>query len=71
MIVERDEVRSRLLSSREAARLMGLSKDYMLPSNYNEAYHLDAASSGSWRAKSARLDRPARNGRYPCTTLRR
>jgi DNA (cytosine-5)-methyltransferase 1 len=29
-----------LLSPREAARLMGLPDDYMLPQNYNEAYHL-------------------------------
>ena len=40
MIVEGDEVRSRLLSPREAARLMGLPEDYTLPENYNEAYHL-------------------------------
>ena len=40
MIVEGDEVRSRLLSPREAARLMGLPEDYELPENYNEAYHL-------------------------------
>ena len=35
-----EQVRSRLLSSREAARLMGLSDRYVLPGNYNEAYHL-------------------------------
>ena len=40
MIVEGALVRSRLLSPREAARLMGLPDDYELPSNYNEAYHL-------------------------------
>ncbi len=40
MIVEGDEVRSRLLSPREAARLMGLPENYILPDNYNEAYHL-------------------------------
>ncbi len=40
MIVEGEKVRSRLLSPREAARLMGLSDDYVLPKNYNEAYHL-------------------------------
>jgi DNA (cytosine-5)-methyltransferase 1 len=40
MIIESDAVRSRLLSPREAARLMGLPDEYMLPSNYNEAYHL-------------------------------
>jgi DNA (cytosine-5)-methyltransferase 1 len=33
-------VRSRLLSSREAARLMGLPDSYKLPTTYNEAYHL-------------------------------
>jgi DNA (cytosine-5)-methyltransferase 1 len=40
MVVEGALVRSRLLSPREAARLMGLADDYVLPSNYNEAYHL-------------------------------
>ena len=40
MIVEGASVRSRLLSPREAARLMGLSDDYLLPSNYNDAYGL-------------------------------
>ncbi len=40
MIIEGSSVRSRLLSPREAARLMGLPDDYRLPDNYNEAYHL-------------------------------
>jgi DNA (cytosine-5)-methyltransferase 1 len=40
MVVTRGKVRSRLLAPREAARLMGLSDDYVLPANYNEAYHL-------------------------------
>jgi DNA (cytosine-5)-methyltransferase 1 len=40
MIVEGNKVRSRLLSPREAARLMGLPDSYKLPKNYNEAYHL-------------------------------
>jgi DNA (cytosine-5)-methyltransferase 1 len=40
VIVEGDRVRSRLLSPREAARLMGLPDTYKLPENYNEAYHL-------------------------------
>ncbi len=40
MFVDGDRVRSRLLSPREAARLMGLSDNYQLPKNYNEAYHL-------------------------------
>lgn len=40
MIVEGKKVRSRLLSPREAARLMGLPDEYILPAKYNEAYHL-------------------------------
>jgi DNA (cytosine-5)-methyltransferase 1 len=40
VIVEGETVRSRLLSPREAARLMGLPDTYTLPKNYNEAYHL-------------------------------
>ena len=40
VIVEGKSVRSRLLSPREAARLMGLPESYKLPKNYNEAYHL-------------------------------
>ncbi len=40
VVVDGDKVRSRLISARETARLMGLSDDYRLPVNYNEAYHL-------------------------------
>lgn len=40
ILVEGDIVRSRLLSAREAARLMGLPDSYTLPKNYNDAYHL-------------------------------
>jgi DNA (cytosine-5)-methyltransferase 1 len=40
VIVEGASVRSRLLSPREVARLMGLPDDYQLPSNYNDAYGL-------------------------------
>jgi DNA (cytosine-5)-methyltransferase 1 len=40
MIIEGDQIRSRLLSPREAARLMGVSDTYRLPANYSEAYHL-------------------------------
>jgi DNA (cytosine-5)-methyltransferase 1 len=40
MAVGGNSVRTRLLSPREAARLMGLSDDYKLPANYNDAYHL-------------------------------
>lgn len=40
IIVDADRVRSRLLSPREAARLMGLPDSYKLPDKYNDAYHL-------------------------------
>jgi DNA (cytosine-5)-methyltransferase 1 len=40
MLIEGKKVRSRLLSPREAARLMGLSEEYELPNNCNEAYHV-------------------------------
>lgn len=40
MVVEGESVRSRLLSAREAARLMGLPDQYQLPQNYNDSYHL-------------------------------
>ena len=40
LFVHRNRVRSRLMSPRETARLMGLPDDYRLPENYNDAYHL-------------------------------
>lgn len=40
VVVNGSEVKSRLLSSRETARLMGLPDTYVLPTKYNDAYHL-------------------------------
>ena len=40
VVVEGATVRSRLISARETARLMGLPDTYVLPGNYNEAYNL-------------------------------
>lgn len=40
VVIDGAKVRSRLISARETARLMGLDDDYKLPRNYNEAYHL-------------------------------
>jgi DNA (cytosine-5)-methyltransferase 1 len=40
VVVEGRKVRTRLLSARETARLMGVPDDYPLPPRYNEAYHL-------------------------------
>jgi DNA (cytosine-5)-methyltransferase 1 len=38
LVVEGKKIRSRLLSPREAARLMGLPEEFQLPGTYNEAY---------------------------------
>jgi DNA (cytosine-5)-methyltransferase 1 len=38
LIITRDAVRSRLLTPREAARLMGVPDTFWLPSSYNDAY---------------------------------
>lgn len=38
MFVKGNSVRARLLSSKEAARLMGLPDSYRMPTNYNSAY---------------------------------
>jgi DNA (cytosine-5)-methyltransferase 1 len=38
--VDGGKTRTRLISAREAARLMGLPEDYRLPPRYNDAYHL-------------------------------
>jgi DNA (cytosine-5)-methyltransferase 1 len=40
MVVKGAKIKSRLISPREAARLMGLPDSYKLPEKYNEAYHL-------------------------------
>ena len=40
MVVEDGRVRSRLISARETARLMGLPDEYPLPRRYNDACHL-------------------------------
>jgi len=40
LIVDGESVQARLISTRETARLMGLPDSYILPDNYNEAYHL-------------------------------
>jgi len=40
LFVSDGTIRSRLLSTREAARLMGIPESYRLPSSYNEAYQI-------------------------------
>ncbi len=40
IVVEDGRTRTRLISARETARLMGLPDGYPLPARYNDAYHL-------------------------------
>jgi DNA (cytosine-5)-methyltransferase 1 len=40
LVVEGGSVRSRLMTPREASRLMGLPESYRLPENFNDGYHL-------------------------------
>jgi DNA (cytosine-5)-methyltransferase 1 len=40
LVIDGNRIRSRLLSPREVARLMGLPDTYKLPDRYNDAYHL-------------------------------
>ncbi len=40
LVVDGPQVRSRLISPRETARLMGLKDSYILPRTYSDAYHL-------------------------------
>jgi DNA (cytosine-5)-methyltransferase 1 len=60
LLVEDGRLRSRLISARETARLMGLSEDYHLPQNYADAYHLtgDGVVVGAVRHLAAHLFEP-------------
>lgn len=40
IIIDKGEVRTRLLTAREAVRLMGLPESFRLPASYNDAYKL-------------------------------
>jgi DNA (cytosine-5)-methyltransferase 1 len=61
LLVEDGRLRSRLISARETARLMGLPEDYALPQNYADAYHLtgDGVVVGAVRHLAAHLFEPA------------
>ena len=71
MVVEGEVVRTRLISGRETARLMGLPDEYALPSNYNEAYHLtgDGVVVPVVRHLARRLLEPLAAGRRLATEL--
>ena len=40
LVIDNGRIRARLVSGREAARLMGLPEDYRLPKSYTDTYHL-------------------------------
>lgn len=40
LVIDGPRIRSRLISARETARLMGLPNSYVLPRSYTDAYHL-------------------------------
>jgi DNA (cytosine-5)-methyltransferase 1 len=40
LVVNGSEIKSRLLTVREAARLMGVPDTYIIPENYNDGYHI-------------------------------
>lgn len=63
LVVDGRRIRSRLLSTREAARLMGLPDSYRLPKNYNDAYHLmgDGVAAPVVRYLSEQLFSPLLN----------
>jgi DNA (cytosine-5)-methyltransferase 1 len=64
LVVEGEQVRSRLISAREAARLMGLEDSYRLPDRYNDAYYVagDGVCVPVVRFLSANLLEPILSG---------
>jgi len=40
LLVNGEDISARLVSKREAARLMGVPENYILPARYNDAYHV-------------------------------
>lgn len=60
LLVDGQQIRSRLLAPREAARLMGLPDTYILPANYGDAYHLagDGVAVPAVRYLAAQLLEP-------------
>ena len=65
IVVEPNGIRTRLLSAREVARLMGLPDDYRLPENYNAAYFLagDGVAAPVARHLSEMLFKPLLDNR--------
>jgi len=60
LVIENGRIRARLVSGREAARLMGLPDDYILPKGYTDACHLlgDGVAAPAVRFLAAHLLEP-------------
>jgi DNA (cytosine-5)-methyltransferase 1 len=71
LVVDGLRVRSRLISSRETARLMGLDDTYRLPRNYNEAYHLtgDGVAAPVVRYLAKHIFEPVLGDAAECASL--
>jgi DNA (cytosine-5)-methyltransferase 1 len=68
LVVRGKQIRSRLLSTREAARLMGLGDDFLLPGTYNEAYRAmgDGVASSVVNALSEQILMPLAHAAAAC-----
>lgn len=71
LVVDGERIRSRLISTRETARLMGLPDSYELPSAYNEAYHLtgDGVAVPVVRYIAKHILEPVVKSAYTCQSL--
>ena len=60
LVIENGRIRARLVSGREAARLMGLPDDYILPKGYTDSCHLlgDGVAAPAVRFLAAHLLEP-------------
>lgn len=67
MVIDGYQVRTRLISARETARLMGLDDQYVLPRRYNDAYHLtgDGVAVPVVRHLAQHIFEPLTVGRQP------
>jgi len=67
ILVDGPKIKSRLISSRETARLMGLPDTYRIPDRYNEAYHLagDGVAVPVVRYLAEHVFEPVISGRLP------
>ena len=72
LVVDGARVRSRLISARETARLMGLPDSYRLPPRYSDAYHLtgDGVAVPVVRWLAAHLFEPILRGPAHETAIR-